>query len=569
MSYPLGSVVQNANNWTETITTTGTWTCPSIAVDGFDVTNVQIEVIAGGGKSATSGGLDVNGSSGAGGGAYSKKNSLAVTPTTNYTATAGLGATAANSAGADSWFSTTGTVLAKGGLPGAANAGAVGGGGPTGTGVGDTKFKGGDGGVGALAAGGGGGGGAGSGGAGGNASGTTAGTGTATGGGNGGGSAAVGSVQGGGGGGGNGLGGASGNGARGYVVLTYNKQFSRSVATETITTSDSGTNLVTGTFEGGTTESWLSSDYTLANTTAQAHAGTRSLQLTSLGTGQRQAFTAPVVCTAGQYYEGQAWFRSAVTSRAIAITLNWFSDTGGVTFISQTTHLLVADTSSGWVQGSITGIAPPNAIRCRVGATYGNSVLNEVHYIDDVKVSPSGYARQFVGARAMSESISAPTDAVTRIYGGVRNISENVANPTDAVSRQFVGTRAITESIAAPTDAPIRQTTVNRTISESIAAPTDVVTRQFAANRTISENIAIPTDSVTRTASFNRAISENVAKPTDTVARTTAVNRAINENIAAPTDVVARLAQFNRSVVEELPGTPIPGGDTVIFAVLD
>ena len=106
---------------TETFTTTTTWTAPT------GVTSVQAEVWGGGGGGGGQN-LASDGGGGGGGGAYSKKNSVTVVPGNNYTVTVGTGGTGnagctASTAGGDSWFSTSGTVLAKGGSPGACSTG--------------------------------------------------------------------------------------------------------------------------------------------------------------------------------------------------------------------------------------------------------------------------------------------------------------------------------------------------------------------------------------------------------------------------------------------------------------
>src|ERR1035437_2100544 len=88
---------------TSTSTTTGTWTCPN------GVYSVIAECWgAGGGTPAA---LSSNTTGGGGGGAYAKKVVTTV-PTTVYTVTVGAGTTGI---GGDSWFSTSGTILAKGG----------------------------------------------------------------------------------------------------------------------------------------------------------------------------------------------------------------------------------------------------------------------------------------------------------------------------------------------------------------------------------------------------------------------------------------------------------------------
>lgn len=210
---------------TVTFTSTTTWVAPA------GVTSIQVSTWAGGGGSGDLGGSVAGG--GGGGGAYSGLNALTVIPGNSYTVTVGIGGTAASAggsggAGGDSWFSTSGTVLAKGGGAGitGSTGGAAGVGGATASGIGDIKHAGGDGAHGAPG-GGGGGGGAGTtadGGAGSTSgSGGIGGTGGAVGGGTGGqadSNSPSAQIKGGGAGGGSGgVGGFAG--ARGEIQITY------------------------------------------------------------------------------------------------------------------------------------------------------------------------------------------------------------------------------------------------------------------------------------------------------------------------------------------------------------
>ncbi|MFC6877827.1 choice-of-anchor D domain-containing protein [Flavobacterium myungsuense] len=129
----------------QTFTTSGTWTCPA------GVTSIQVEAWGAGGSG---GGNNSNsdGGGGGGGGAYSR-STITVIPGVTYTLTVGTGAigTAVDgTAGGDSWFNTTGTLLAKGGnggIAGTSTSGAAGGnGGAAASGIGTTKFSGGNGG---------------------------------------------------------------------------------------------------------------------------------------------------------------------------------------------------------------------------------------------------------------------------------------------------------------------------------------------------------------------------------------------------------------------------------------
>jgi hypothetical protein len=127
-----------------TITTTGAGTFLVPA----NVTKLKVECWAGG-NGGSGGGTRDGGASG-GGGAYARKNALTVTPgaTLNYSVgtpgSAGAGQSIAtpvknNGGSGDTWFSTTGTVLAKG-CPAASSAGGL-----AASSVGDAVFGGGNG----------------------------------------------------------------------------------------------------------------------------------------------------------------------------------------------------------------------------------------------------------------------------------------------------------------------------------------------------------------------------------------------------------------------------------------
>lgn len=116
----------------QTFTSTDTWIAPA------GVTSVQAECWGGGGWS----GNVAAGEGGGGGGGYSKANAVVVTPGNSYTVTVGVGGSNGVAAG-DSWFSTSGTVLAKGGATASGRNGGAGG--VAASGIGDTKFSGGSG----------------------------------------------------------------------------------------------------------------------------------------------------------------------------------------------------------------------------------------------------------------------------------------------------------------------------------------------------------------------------------------------------------------------------------------
>jgi hypothetical protein len=108
-----------------TFTSSGTFNPPA----GLSVVD---KVECWGGGQAGNNGTATRGGAGGAGGSYSVKSNVAVSGAT--TVTVGPGGTTFAAAGRDSWFKTTGTVLAKGG-------------GSPSTNVGDTSFTGGAGGT--------------------------------------------------------------------------------------------------------------------------------------------------------------------------------------------------------------------------------------------------------------------------------------------------------------------------------------------------------------------------------------------------------------------------------------
>lgn len=129
----------------------GTWICPDF------VYSVAVECWgAGGGGGNVASGASAAAAGGGGGGAYSYKV-FTVEPGVVYNLSVGAGASGGTSPGGNTWFSSSGLMLAVGG---ASNNGTIGGaaGGVSGSCIGDIIFAGGAGGNGLNASGGGGGG---------------------------------------------------------------------------------------------------------------------------------------------------------------------------------------------------------------------------------------------------------------------------------------------------------------------------------------------------------------------------------------------------------------------------
>lgn len=129
--------------FSDAITTGTTWTVPA----SWNSTDNKIRVIGAGGGGALGGG-------GGGGGAYAEIINKALTPESSISIQIGA-AGSQGTAGGDTWFEATSTVLAKGG--GGASGDTAGAGGSAASSVGTTKRDGGTGGTGGANGGGGGG----------------------------------------------------------------------------------------------------------------------------------------------------------------------------------------------------------------------------------------------------------------------------------------------------------------------------------------------------------------------------------------------------------------------------
>jgi hypothetical protein len=165
----------------------------------------------------------------------------------------------------------------------------------------------------------------------------------------------------------------------------------------------------------------------LTTTTAQAHSGNFSLQVTCSGASsaivQSPTGTAGLPVVAGQMVFLQAWERSAVTSRGVQVGVNFYDVNGN--FLIQDQFFTNADSASAWTEYSLpdTFAAPANGYASLI-VQIASPAANEVHYIDDATL---GYywEQSTVGPT----STSGHWDPAT--YG----------NPTGAGSPSVYGTR--------------------------------------------------------------------------------------------------------------------------------
>jgi hypothetical protein len=123
------------------------------------------------------------------------------------------------------------------------------------------------------------------------------------------------------------------------------------------------------------------------NSTAQAFAGTHSLALSATAVGDMWAGTpsglsSAIPVVAGQIYMASIWTRAVTVSRTAFVFIQWTDASGS--YISEVGTPFI-NTTTGWTQGSATGIAPSNAVYAIVLCyIVGASAAGEVHYFDQI-----------------------------------------------------------------------------------------------------------------------------------------------------------------------------------------
>src|SRR6266496_3148957 len=160
-----------------------------------------------------------------------------------------------------------------------------------------------------------------------------------------------------------------------------------------------GPNLLTTqqeSLEDGTTTGWQAGqDTTIANTAAQAYHGTKALQLTkTVGTGT--AFAQAGVGMTGVPFPPSApcrlsvWFRTAATARQCKIRGAFHTMSG--TYLSGQDLLsnAVTDSTTGWVQATVTGRSPAQSTRLVPELQVAGCVNTEVHYADRIRIEQGG-----------------------------------------------------------------------------------------------------------------------------------------------------------------------------------
>ena len=138
--------------------------------------------------------------------------------------------------------------------------------------------------------------------------------------------------------------------------------------------------------ESGTT-GWVGQAATLATVTTPVRSGANAFRLTTTTAGNVEINnSAFVAVTAGTSYTYSAWFRSAATPRSASIRVDWYNSIGN--YVATSTYAANITTSTtAWTQASFKEAAPTGITQAVIIPVVGSTVLNEVHYIDDIVLS--------------------------------------------------------------------------------------------------------------------------------------------------------------------------------------
>ena len=179
-------------------------------------------------------------------------------------------------------------------------------------------------------------------------------------------------------------------GTAGEFGLTINTDGSVSLAFDA--GSGGGSNLIdanTSDIETSAAGWSAGSNTTIAQTTAQAHTGTHSLQMTGTAAGAMFAFTQsryPV--TAGTSYTASAWFYCASPGRSVFLDIDWYNASG--TYISSATSTTYTLTPGTWTQVAFNATAVAGAASVVYSLSPTALSAGDVFYADTITLNALG-----------------------------------------------------------------------------------------------------------------------------------------------------------------------------------
>ncbi|HJP95788.1 MAG TPA: carbohydrate binding domain-containing protein [Candidatus Saccharimonadales bacterium] len=196
---------------------------------------------------------------------------------------------------------------------------------------------------------------------------------------------------------------------------------------------DSGAGIIDGeviedkTFEDGldNMQDWFNTS--LATTTAQAHSGSQSLQVTPSSSfwGVIEIFPGTAV-TPGHQYHFSIWVRASTTPRTIGASVVWQGAGPGVI----TAFAPVVDSATGWTEMTLTAPAPAGATSVAFRMQSSTGAAGDIHYFDDVSIT------DLSSSTAISAINIGSTNAKIITIGNLNQIGATTINGGSGVSIQ-------------------------------------------------------------------------------------------------------------------------------------
>lgn len=125
---------------------------------------------------------------------------------------------------------------------------------------------------------------------------------------------------------------------------------------------------------------------TIVETTAQAHGGSKSLEITGTGSGTAEIGIPEIGfidITGAVAIDLSTWVRTAATARSVRIGIDFFEPSDVP--VGSRVYISGADSTS-WTQLSGTITVPETATKVRIAYEILSSINTEIHYIDDVSL---------------------------------------------------------------------------------------------------------------------------------------------------------------------------------------
>lgn len=218
---------------------------------------------------------------------------------------------------------------------------------------------------------------------------------------------------------------------------------------------------------------YIGNNAVLSQSSAQALDGSYSLSLSAVAASTNMFASSGyyTVLPSTQYSLG-AYFRSAVTSRAVLVQIAWFDSSH--TTLAYSTSSTVNDTTTGWTLATVTGTSPSNAAYAAIYVIVDAvGAASEVHYVDEVGLFPgSGTVWSAGGFSATAGIVILRSDGVYVRLASPLNpapLSNSIA-PDEAVVNDYEVTPLVAYTYQALLHATGSQGLVQSAYSSSVGA---------------------------------------------------------------------------------------------------